>query len=205
MVANVVEKGARTRRVYLPEGADFYDYYTRAAYTGGQVLEIPVTLSDIPLFIPSGSLIPMAGNKLDNLATQQATSITLLCTSDKGCQFTLYEDDGATMEYEKGNYLKTHICLSPGEKTALDFKQEGCYPTAVETMYVDMIHREKSPYWVSVDGSQVPHFLHRRKFEEAECGWYYSQRLKSVQIKYKNPKKDYQVLVSFEQFDLIGM
>ena len=31
------------------------------------------------------------------------------------------------------------------------------------------------------------------------------QRLKSVQIKYKNPKKDYKVLVSFEQFDLIGM
>ena len=50
-----------------------------------------------------------------------------------------------------------------------------------------------------------PHFLHRRKFEEAECGWYYSQRLKSVQIKYKNPKKDYRLLVSFEQFDLIGM
>ena len=43
------------------------------------------------------------------------------------------------------------------------------------------------------------------KFEEAGCGWYYSQTLKSVQIKYNNPKKDHQVLVSFEQFDLIGM
>ena len=43
------------------------------------------------------------------------------------------------------------------------------------------------------------------KFEEAESGWYYSQRLKSVQIKYPNPKKNHEVLVSFEQFDLIGM
>ena len=79
------------------------------------------------------------------------------------------------------------------------------YETAVKTLYLDMIHREKAPYWVKADGETIPHFLHRRKFEDADCGWYYSQRLKSVQIKYPNPKKDYQVIVSFEQFDLIGM
>ncbi len=95
--------------------------------------------------------------------------------------------------------------MKAGERTWLEFAQEGSYETAVESMYIDMIHREKAPYWVTVDNKQLPHFLHRRKFEEAECGWYYSQRLKSVQIKYKNPKKDYKVLVSFEQFDLIGM
>ena len=38
-----------------------------------------------------------------------------------------------------------------------------------------------------------------------ESGWYYSQRLKSLQIKDPNPKNDYEVLISFEQFDLIGM
>lgn len=32
--------------------------------------------------------------------------------------------------------------------------------------------------------------LYRRKFEEAESGWYYSQRLKSVQVKYPNPQKE---------------
>ena len=62
-----------------------------------------------------------------------------------------------------------------------------------------------TPYWVTVDGKEIPHFLHRRKFEETDCGWYYSQTLKSVLVKYPNPKKDYQVVVSFEQFDLIGM
>ena len=50
---------------------------------------------------------------------------------------------------------------------------------------------EKDPFRICVydkDGTQI-----------------HSQRLKSVQIKYPNPKKDYQVVVSFEQFDLIGM
>ena len=95
--------------------------------------------------------------------------------------------------------------MTAGERTVIGFKQEGSFETSVETIALDMIHREKAPYWVSVNGELLPHFLHRRKFEEAGCGWYYSQTLKSVQIKYNNPKKDHQVLVSFEQFDLIGM
>ncbi len=205
LVANVVEKGAKTRSIYLPEGNTFYDFYTREAYVGGQTIEIPVTLSSIPLYIRSGALIPMATNKINNLTTQQATGITLLCAADRDSSFQLYEDDGVSMDYENGCYLKTVITMTTGERTYLDFKQEGSYETAVETMEIDMIHREKSPYWVTVDGKMLPHLLHRRKFEETECGWYYSQRLKSVQIKYPNPKKDYQVLVSFEQFDLIGM
>lgn len=205
LVANVVDKGAKTRKVYLPAGTTFYDFYTRERYEGGQTIEIPVTLSSIPVFVPSGAMIPMATNQMNNLRTQHATGINLLCAADKDGQFTLYEDDGVTMNYENGDYLKTNITMTAGEKTYLDFTNEGSYETKVENMYIDMIHRDKAPYWVTVDGKQIPHFLHRRKFEDAECGWYYSQRLKSVQIKYPNPKKDYQILVSFEQFDMIGM
>lgn len=205
LVANVVDKGAKTRKVYLPAGTTFYDFYTRERYEGGQTIEIPVTLSSIPVFVPSGAMIPMAINQMNNLRTQYATGINLLCAADKDGQFTLYEDDGVTMNYENGDYLKTNITMTAGEKTYLDFTNEGSYETKVENMYIDMIHRDKAPYWVTIDGKQIPHFLHRRKFEDAECGWYYSQRLKSVQIKYPNPKKDYQVLVSFEQFDMIGM
>ena len=205
LVANVVEKGAASRSIYLPEGNTFYDFYTRTPYEGGQTIEIPVTLSSIPLFVKSGAILPMATNPMTNLATQQATGLTILCAADKDGEFELYEDDGVSMDYEQGGCLRTHISMKTGERTCLDFTQEGHYETAVETMAIDMIHREKAPYWVTLDGKELPHFLHRRKFEEAECGWYYSQRLKSVQIKYKNPKKDYRLLVSFEQFDLIGM
>ena len=205
LVANVVDKGANTRKVYLPAGTTFYDFYTRESYEGGQTIEIPVTLSSIPIYIPSGAVVPMAINQMNNLRTQHATGINLLCAAHKNGQFTLYEDDGVTMNYESGDYLKTDITMTVGERTYLNFTSEGSYGTQVDNMYIDMIHRDKAPYWVTVDGEQIPHFLHRRKFEEAKCGWYYSQRLKSVQIKYPNPKKDYQVLVSFEQFDLIGM
>ena len=205
LVANVVEKGAVSRKVYLPEGETFYDFYTRAAYEGGRTVELPVDLGSIPLFVRSGAIIPMAEDRLDNLKTQQAEHLRILCAADRDGRFELYEDDGISMDYEKGGFLKTSITMTAGERTVLDFHQEGHYETAVKTLYLDMIHREKAPYWVKADGETIPHFLHRRKFEDADCGWYYSQRLKSVQIKYPNPKKNYQVIVSFEQFDLIGM
>ena len=205
LVANVVEKGAVSRKVYLPEGETFYDFYTRAAYEGGRTVELPVDLGSIPLFVRSGAIIPMAEDRLDNLKTQQAEHIRILCAADRDGRFELYEDDGISMDKKKGGCLKTSITMTAGERTVLDFHQEGHYETAVKTLYLDMIHREKAPYWVKADGETIPHFLHRRKFEDADCGWYYSQRLKSVQIKYPNPKKDYQVIVSFEQFDLIGM
>lgn len=205
LVANVVEKGAVSRKVYLPEGETFYDFYTRAAYEGGRTVELPVDLGSIPLFVRSGAIIPMAEDRLDNLKTQQAEHLRILCAADRDGRFELYEDDGISMDYEKGGCLKTSITMTAGERTVLDFHQEGHYETAVKTLYLDMIHREKAPYWVKADGETIPHFLHRRKFEDADCGWYYSQRLKSVQIKYPNPKKGYQVIVSFEQFDLIGM
>ena len=69
LVANVVEKGAVSRKVYLPEGETFYDFYTRAAYEGGRTVELPVDLGSIPLFVRSGAIIPMAEDRLDNLKT----------------------------------------------------------------------------------------------------------------------------------------
>lgn len=209
LVANVVEQGQTVRPVYLPETGSrqerFYDFYTREEYAAGQTISVPVNLSSIPLFLRSGAILPMSGNALHNLMTEQTTALTLFMAPDIDSSFTLYEDDGCTNEYRKGNYLKTHISVSAGTRTYVRFTHAGHYQTAVKQMYLDMIHREKSPFYVQLDGKELPHFLHRRKFEQAECGWYYSQRLKSVQIKYPNPAKNHELMVSFEEFDLIGM
>ena len=48
--------------------------------------------------------------------------------------------------------------MTAGERTVIGFKQEGSFETSVETIALDMIHREKAPYWVSVNGEILPHF-----------------------------------------------
>ncbi len=209
LVANVVEKGAETRSIYLPQTGDenvrFYDFYTREAYAPGQTIEMPVDISSIPLYIKSGAIIPMAENQIYNLMHETVTGLHILMAPDVDSEFTVYDDDGKTNEYQNGAYLKTKIKVTAGVRTCVDFTYEGKYENTVDTMYLDVVHREKAPFYVQIDGVEVPHFLHRRKFEEAQTGWYYSQSLKSVQVKYPNPKKDHQVMISFEVFDMIGM
>ncbi len=205
LVANVVEKGQTLRDVYLPENEVFYDFYTRACYLGGQTISQEVDMSSIPMYVRGGAIIPMALNQMMNLKQEQVTGIHLLIADDKDNRFTMYEDDGLTMDYQQEGYKKTEIVMTTGERTVLDIMYSGNYTSTVEDMYLDVIHREKAPFWIQVDGRTLEHFLHRRKFEEASEGWYYSQTLKSVQVKYKNIKQNYQVIISYEAFDLIGM
>ena len=205
LVANVVEKGASIRTVYLPDEEVFYDFYTREKYKGGRVIEIPVELGSIPLFIRDGGIIPFASSQLHNLMTQKEQGLYIICAAGRDGTFMLYEDDGYSMEYENGNYLKTQIIMTAGEITVLEFLREGRYVTTINTIQLDIIHREKAPFWVSVDNKMLKHYLHRKKFDESSSGWYYSQTLKSVQMKYPNLSKNYRVVISFEQFDMIGM
>lgn len=134
------------RPVYLPktenENERFYNFYTREEYAPGQTIEVPVDISSIPLFVRSGAILPMSGNRLHNLMTEKTTALEILMAPDVDSEFVLYEDDGCTNEYLKGAYLKTRIAVTAGVKTYVHFTNEGNYDTAVESMYLDMIHRE---------------------------------------------------------------
>lgn len=208
-VANVVDRGATTKKIYFPKGYSFYDYYTREEYVGGKEYEIPVTLQSIPMYVKEGGIIVEASNQLYNLTDEVVTGLNIICAPSRNSGeenvFELYEDDGKTLNYKNGEYSLTKITMKSGEQVELDFKTEGNYKTSVENMSIDMIHRASSPYWVTVDGKEIPHILHKAKYDKASIGWYYDQTLKSVQIKYPNIEGDYKVVVSFEQFDLLGM
>lgn len=205
LVANVVDKGATSKEVYFPAGHTFYDFYTREAYAGGETYCFPVDIKSVPLFLADGAILPMASNTLTNLTTEKVTGLRLLLVPSGRSSFVLYEDDGNTMQYQQGGYRRTVIEMEEGERTSVKFASTGTYRSPIEDIYVDMVHREKAPFWVTVAGEQIPHFLHRARFEEADCGWYYSQSRRSVQIKYPNPGRDYELLVSFEDIDLLGM
>ncbi len=50
LVAPVLEYQAKTRKVYFPAGATWKDAYTGKEYKGGQTIDYPVTLENIPVF-----------------------------------------------------------------------------------------------------------------------------------------------------------
>lgn len=206
LVASVLEPGAKTRRVYLPAGCRWYDWNDNfACYEGGQTIEVPVSLETIPLFIREGAILPIAENQLMNMQKDQMTRMRLILAPGKDSEYTLYNDDGTTNDYKKGEYRKVHIRMSGQNVVNVEVVSEGRYEDFVEHITVEMIRKDRSPFWVSLGDRRLEHFLNRRRFEQAEEGWYYSQTKKAVLIKFENPRRDYELKVSFEDFDLIGM
>ena len=207
LVANVLEKGAKTRSVYLPEGEVFFDYYTREEFKGGQTLEFPVDIASIPLFVRGGGIIPFALETPENLHTARITGLRLLCAPAERRQsrFVLYEDDGVTNAFEKGVYLKTRVTMTADEQVTLSFEREGGYVSSVRTVCLDVICRERAPLSVTVDGKTLPRYLDARGFESAESGWRYDMDKKSALVKYTRPSGDYKAVLSLEEFDMIDM
>lgn len=162
-------------------------------------------LAAIPMFVREGAVIAMADNQLMTMEGDHTTALHLIVAPKGTTTTTLYDDDGITNDFKSGVYRKTTITTTAGERVTMNFASEGSYKDTVETIKVEMIAKEKSPFWVTLDGRKIEHFLNRRKFDAAAEGWYYSQSKKAVEVKYANPAKDHALTVSFEQFDLIGM
>lgn len=98
-----------TRSVYLPEG-DWYDYYDSSRlYPGGGSIQYTTTPDHIPVFIKAGAVIPKAP-VIEHIA-DGAPQKDLILSAYKGpaSSFVLYEDDGVSLGYERGQSLKFKI------------------------------------------------------------------------------------------------
>ena len=206
LVANVIEPGEKIKKIYLPKGCKWYDWNENfKCYDGGQSIEIPVTLESIPMFIREGAIIPTSDNQLMNMERDHVKDLHITVIPGEDRSFTLYDDDGVSNDFKKGIFRKTEIKMSGQSVVKIDFSSNGEYSDFVENVTVEMVRKDRSPYWVALGDQKLKHFLNRKKFEAANVGWYYSQTKRAVIVKYPNPKIDTALTVSFEDFDLIGM
>ena len=206
LIANVIEAGASSRTVYLPAGCKWYDWNDSfKCYEGGQTVEVPVDMSTIPMFVREGAIIPMADNQPMSMERDPVTSLHIIMAPGIDRGYTLYDDDGISNDYLKGVYRKTSISMTGSSVVKVEFCGEGSYDDSVETVTVEMIRKDRSPFWAALGDQKLEHYLNRRKFEAVSSGWYYSQSKRAVLIKYPNPKNNATLTVSFEDFDLIGM
>ena len=206
LVANVVEKGARTRTVYLPAGTTWYDMNDRLrAYPGGQTIEVPVELGTIPMFL-RGSAVLITTEDVKRILFDTMRQLDLLIAAEKDSSFVFYDDDGHTEDYKRGVYAKTTITVKAGDRTVVSFRKEGSFPGTYERLTLRVVSKAKGAFWVSADGRQLPRFLVRDNWEEAEEGWYYNLSDRTIWVKCPKPDKDdFDIVVSTEKFDLIGM
>ncbi|WP_422513820.1 TIM-barrel domain-containing protein [Sphingomonas sp. 3-13AW] len=99
LVAPVTEQGATTRRVYLPAGTEWYDWWTNARHPGGTWIETAAPIDKMPLFVRAGSIVPL-GEQVPSTATRQMLKELRVFPGRDGTAM-LYDDDGRTEAYKK--------------------------------------------------------------------------------------------------------
>lgn len=107
LVAPVVKKGATTRKIRLPRGT-WFDWWTGEAHEGGHEITRTVDLATLPLFARAGAIIPL--DPVRQFTAEQVTEpteIRVFAGSDG--DFTLYDDDGRSMEYLKKDGARIHF------------------------------------------------------------------------------------------------
>jgi alpha-D-xyloside xylohydrolase len=114
MVAPVTSYGARERTVYFPAGADWYDFDTGKRYAGGTTAKVEAPLNRIPVFVRTGAVIP-TGPVTQYVDEKPDAPIVLQVYAGANGQASLYEDDGVTNAYERGEFSR--IPFSYDDKT----------------------------------------------------------------------------------------
>ncbi len=103
LVAPVIEKGATTRRVYLPRGS-WYDFWTHERLEGGREISRSVDLETMPLYVREGSILPRGPVKqFTGEIVEEPLSVSIYPGADNS--FLLYEDDGSSFNYRKGEWM----------------------------------------------------------------------------------------------------
>lgn len=111
LVAPVTTAGQTTQTVYLPAD-DWINYWTDALLTGGNTVTVDAPLERLPLFVRAGSLIPMQPlmNYVDERKVDTLTVQTYPSLKPNGqTTFTLYDDDGQTLAYQRGQVATTTL------------------------------------------------------------------------------------------------
>ena len=104
LVSPVVEKGAASRRLYLPRGT-WFDFWAETPVAGGREVEREVDLATMPLHVRAGTILPL-GPVREYVEQPTTDPPTIVVYPGADGAFTLYEDDGRSFDYRRGAFMR---------------------------------------------------------------------------------------------------
>ncbi|HEY6899848.1 MAG TPA: glycoside hydrolase family 31 protein [Puia sp.] len=126
LVNPVTEAGATSRSVYLPRGT-WYDFWTGKPMAGGTSLTASAPIDILPLYVRAGSIVPM-GPRMEYATEKPADTLELRVYPGADGQFTLYEDENETYNYEKGQFATIDFNWNDKTKSLTIGDTRGAFP-----------------------------------------------------------------------------
>lgn len=93
----------KSKDVYLPNGNDWFDFWTGEKIKGGQTISKEVPIDIIPLYVKAGAILPV-GPEVQFSSEKKWDNLTICIYEGSDGEFTLYEDENDNYNYEKGEY-----------------------------------------------------------------------------------------------------
>jgi len=107
LISPVYQQAATSRDVYLPAGK-WYDWWTNEEIAGGRTVTRQVNISKMPIYVRAGAIIPFDPvRQYTGQSVDDPTTIRIYLGADG--QFTMYEDDGVSLDYLKGSATWTSM------------------------------------------------------------------------------------------------
>lgn len=161
LVAPVLKKGARSRKVTFPDG-QWIDWNNPARrYRGGTTATVAAPLDVLPMFVRAGSFIPLYTQPIENTTQYDPSKLTVnYYPAKEWSNYTLFDDDRvSTRSLQDGAYRLLHFSGSKqGAETYIEVTSSGNgykgMSPAVELTF-NVIGVERAPKSVTVDGEQL--------------------------------------------------
>lgn len=102
--------GQKTRNVVLPDGK-WFDFYTGEFVGEGEVISVEPGLEKIPVYVKDGGIVPLMKPRLRSPKAGEKVDIEIRYFGTKNGKYNLYDDDGETFNYEKGDYSWRQISI----------------------------------------------------------------------------------------------
>ncbi|MCM1536874.1 MAG: DUF5110 domain-containing protein [bacterium] len=172
LVAPVIVEKAAEREVYFPEG-EWFDWDYGYCYEGGKSNTVHAPQNRIPVFVKSGSIIPMAAqayrtNEID------WKHIELKIYPSGTCVFDMFTDDGISYGFEQGSFTLTHIeCEDSEAETRIKIARSNLLFAADE--YCLEVHVNAEPENVIFGGKNIDNYGYRRNVKKAGNGWHFDK------------------------------
>jgi alpha-D-xyloside xylohydrolase len=127
LIAPITEPGIDEWKVYLPESAGWYDFWTGERLTGGQFIITDAPLARLPVFVRAGSIVPI-GPVLQYSGEKPADELEIRIFEGADGEFALYEDEGNNYNYESGIYSVISFNWDDENRILTIGDREGSFP-----------------------------------------------------------------------------
>jgi len=160
LVAPVMEQGATSKKIYLPQGEWIDINHQQTMFQGKQWIDYPASLETIPVFVKRGSIIPQMPvmQFIGEMKNAPVWFEIFPAVEGQSASFTLYEDDGETNNYKNDSCSRTDVkCKSTKETwnlSILNHSEIFRNQEAVRNFGI-RIHLDKTPQSVSINSTKL--------------------------------------------------